>query len=208
MTLRSLSIGQSAGLKTDFYCDPVECKGHVVGLGYGLKTISFAVLILLFTMTVSIQAEDYLVGIRGGTSFENDAGYFRQTDVFVGRNLPWEWDLCFGLSLKPQVEGSAGCLSGGNKDGFVGILGPVIGLHERKFPITLEGGASPTFLSRYNFGEKDLGGRFEFTDHAGLDWHITKYFTVGWRYQHVSNAGIYKHNPGLNLQMLSASYAF
>jgi hypothetical protein len=41
-----------------------------------------------------------------------------------------------------------------------------------------------------------------------LDWHITKDFTVGWRYQHMSNAGIYKHNPGLNLMMLSASYSF
>ena len=38
--------------------------------------------------------------------------------------------------------------------------------------------------------------------------HITKHFTLGWRFQHMSNAGIYKANPGLNQQMLSTSYSF
>jgi lipid A 3-O-deacylase len=146
--------------------------------------------------------------VLGGSSFESDAGYFRQADIFAGRNLPWQWDSYFGLSFKPRVEISAAWLSGGSEDGFVGTLGPAIELRKGKFPVTLEGGVSPTFLSRYNFSEKDLGGRFQFTDHIGLDWHLTKFFTVGWRYQHMSNAGIYNHNPGLNLQMLSTSYNF
>jgi lipid A 3-O-deacylase len=77
-----------------------------------------------------------------------------------------------------------------------------------KLPVTLEGGISLTALSRFEFPDRDLGGWFEFTDHAGLNWHINKQFTVGWRYQHMSNAGFYKRNPGLNLQMLSASYTF
>jgi|HubBroStandDraft_2_1064218.scaffolds.fasta_scaffold371398_1 lipid A 3-O-deacylase len=165
-------------------------------------------LLLLLSMACDVGAQDYLVGVRGGSSFEGNAGYFRQADIFAGGNLPWQWDSYFGLSFKPRVEASAGCLSGGSKDGFVGTLGPVIELREGEFPVTLEGGVSPTLLSRYNFSERNLGGRFEFTDHLGLDWRITKYFTAGWRYQHMSNAGIYKHNPGLNLQMLSASYRF
>jgi hypothetical protein len=165
-------------------------------------------LLLLLSIADRVGAQDYLVGVRGGTSFQSNAGYFRQADVFAGRYLPWQWDSYFGLSFKPRVEASAGWLSGGSEDGFVGTLGPVIELREGKFPVTLEGGVSPTLLSRYNFSDKDLGGRFQFTDHLGLDWHITKDFTVGWRYQHMSNAGIYKHNPGLNLMMLSASYSF
>jgi hypothetical protein len=88
------------------------------------------------------------------------------------------------------------------------MLGLVIELHKGKCPMTLDFGASPTILSRYDFSQRDLGGRFQFTDNLGLDWHISNYFTVGWRFQHMSNAGIYKRNPGLNLQMLSASYKF
>jgi hypothetical protein len=164
--------------------------------------------LLLFSVAGYARAQDYLVGVRAGSSFQSNAGYFREAEVYADRNLPWQWNSYFGLSFKPRVEASAGWLSGGSKDGFVGTLGPVIELREGKFPVTLDGGASPTVLSRYKFNEKDIGGRFEFTDHVGLDWHLTKCFTVGWQYQHMSNAGIYKHNPGLNLQMLSASYGF
>jgi hypothetical protein len=165
-------------------------------------------LLLLLSIAGHVKAQDYLVGVRGGASFESDAGYFRQADVFAGRYLPWQWDSYFGLSFKPRIEASAGWLSGGSEDGFVGTLGPVIELRKGKFPVTLEGGVSPTLLSRYNFNEKDLGGRFQFTDHIGLDWHLTKCFTVGWRYQHMSNAGIAEPNPGLNMEMFSASYSF
>jgi len=155
-----------------------------------------------------MEAEDFLVGARGGTSFEKDAGNFRQVEAFEGVNLPWRCNSGFGLSFQPRVEVSEGCIDGGSEGGFIGTLGPVIELRERRFPVTLDFGVSPTLLSRYNFNQRDLGGRFQFTDHAGLDLHITKYFTVGWRFQHMSNAGIYKRNPGLNLQMLSASYSF
>jgi hypothetical protein len=167
-----------------------------------------ALLLLLLSMADHVGAQDYLIGVRGGASFQSNAGYFRQADVYAGRYLPWQWDSYFGLSFKPRIEASAGWLSGGTQDGFVGTLGPVVELSEGKFPVTIDGGASPTVLSRYNFSERDIGGRFEFSDHIGFDWHLTKGFTVGWRYQHMSNAGIYKHNPGLNLQMLSASYSF
>jgi hypothetical protein len=114
-------------------------------------------LLLLLSILGHVRAQDYLVGVRGGSSFESDAGYFRQADVFAGRNLPWQWDSYLGLSFKPRVEASAGWLSGGQQDGFVGTLGPVIELREGKIPVTLEGGASPTLLSRYNFSERDLG---------------------------------------------------
>jgi hypothetical protein len=159
-------------------------------------------------MTCHTGAQGYLVGVRGGTSFENDAGNFQQADVFTGMYLPWSWGSQNGLNLKPRAEISAGWLDNEGDSGFVGTLGPVVELRWGKFPVTLEGGVSLTGLSRYNFKDRDLGGWFEFTDHVGLDWHVTKNFTLGWRYQHISNAGIYKRNPGLNLQMLSASYAF
>jgi len=164
--------------------------------------------LLLFSIACRSEGQDYLVGIRGGTSFEKETGYFRQVDAFAGINLPWRWNSYSGLYFKPRLEASAGWISGGGGDGFIGTLGPVIELHKGKFPVTLDFGASPTVLSRYDFKQRDLGGWFQFSDHVGLDWHITNYFTVGWRFQHMSNAGIFERNPGLNLQMLSASYSF
>jgi hypothetical protein len=174
----------------------------------GFKILKFTMMFFVLSPAWSGKAQDYLVGVRGGTSLDSHVGYFRQTDIFVDRYLPWEWNSYFGLSFKPRVEASMGWLDGGSQNGVVGTMGPVIELREGKFPVTLEGGVSLSGLSRYDFSQKNLGGWFEFTDHIGLNWHITKCFTVGCRFQHMSNAGIYRHNPGLNLEVLSASYRF
>jgi Lipid A 3-O-deacylase (PagL) len=174
----------------------------LTGIGFGL--FSFFVL----AQACRGEAQDYLVGVRGGATFEGDAGDFQQVDVYAGRYLPWLWGFQNGLNFKPRVEASAGWLHSEGDSGFVGTLGPVIELRIRKFPVTLEGGVSLTALSRSDFPQRNLGGWFEFTDHVGINWHITKQLTIGWRYQHMSNAGIYQRNPGLNQQMLSASYSF
>ena len=174
----------------------------LTGIGFGL----FSLFLVLFACPT--QAQDYVVGVRGGSSFESDAGNFQQVDVFAGRYLPWLWGSTNGVNFKPQVQASAGWLHNNGDSGFVGTLGPDVELRIRKFPITLEGGASLSALSQSDFPERNLGGWFEFTDHIGFNWHINNQFTVGWRFQHMSNAGIYKCNPGLNLQMLSFSYSF
>ena len=170
--------------------------------------LSLSGFLFLNLSTHQIEAQDYLLGVRGGATFEGDPGDFQQVDVFAARDLPWSWGSDDGWNLKPRWEVSGGWLHGAGRAGFVGTTGPVLELGEKKFPVTLEGGISLSALSRYNFPDRDVGGWFEFTDHLGLNWHINKQFTVGWRYQHMSNAGIYRHNPGLNLQMLSASYRF
>jgi lipid A 3-O-deacylase len=163
---------------------------------------------LLIFLCCSAQAQDFLVGVRGGASLDCEPGRFRQVEAFAGWNLPWRWNSYFDLNLLPRLETSAGVLDGGSKAGFDGTLGPVLELRRGNFPLSIEGGASPTLLSRYRFDTRNLGGRFQFTDHIGLDWHFTEHFIAGLRFQHMSNAGIYKHNPGLNLEMLSVAYSF
>ncbi|HUA67270.1 MAG TPA: acyloxyacyl hydrolase [Candidatus Saccharimonadales bacterium] len=179
------------------------------GKGTGLRRMmKFAVTVLLLSLAFHSDAQNYLAGVRGGTSFEKDAGNFQQVDVFAGRYLPWLWGGTNGLNIKPRWEASAGCLHNEGKEAAVGTTGPVFEMRIKNFPLTVEGGVSLSALSRSDFPDRDLGGWFEFTDHAGINWHINKQFTVGWRYQHMSNAGIYAKNPGLNLQMLSATYNF
>lgn len=172
------------------------------------RIITRITVLILLLETHRAIAQEFLVGVRGGTSFERDAGNFQEIDIFASKYLPWLWGSNNGWNLKPRWEASVGCLHNEGWEGFVGSTGPVFELRARKFPMTLEGGVSLTALSQYEFPDRDLGGWFQFTDHVGLNWHITKQFTLGWRFQHTSNAGIYRRNPGLNLQMLSASYAF
>lgn len=170
--------------------------------------IKLAATVLLLLLAFHGEAQNYLAGVRGGTSFESHAGNFQQVDIYAGRYLPWLWGPANGLNFKPRWEASAGWLHDESKEGVVGATGPVIEMRYKNFPLTLEGGVYLSALSQYQFPERDLGGWFEFTDHLGVNWHMRKQFTIGWRYQHMSNAGIYSKNPGLNLQMLSATYNF
>ena len=48
----------------------------------------------------------------------------------------------------------------------------------------------------------------QFTSHAGFGCRIYKQLSAGYRFQHMSNASISRHNPGLDLHMCELSYRF
>ena len=81
-------------------------------------------------------------------------------------------------------------------------------LSYKQFPVTLAVGSNPTALSRSVFGSKDLGIQFQFTTYLGLNWDFAKHFRAGYRYQHTSNAGLDRNNPGLNMHLFGVSYLF
>jgi hypothetical protein len=49
---------------------------------------------------------------------------------------------------------------------------------------------------------------FQFTSHLGVNWDFAPHWRVGYRFQHMSNAGLATPNPGLNLHIFSVSYRF
>jgi hypothetical protein len=177
-----------------------------VPLGRAAKTL--VILFLLFLVVGRGEAENFSAGVRGGFSFENDSHQFTQIEAFGDADLPWHWNFYSDFVFTPRLEVSAGWLGGQNEDAFVGTVGPSVDLSKGKFPVTLIGGASPTVLSRYRFGTVDFGDRLQFTDSIGLNWHIAEHFSAMCRFQHMSNAGISSHNPGLNLLMFSGNYSF
>jgi lipid A 3-O-deacylase len=73
--------------------------------------------------------------------------------------------------------------------------------------VYLEAGVGPTVLSRSRFAERNLGTRLQFGSHFGVGMHLGAH-RFGLRYSHFSNADIAKDNPGLDLVVLSYSYAF
>jgi lipid A 3-O-deacylase len=66
----------------------------------------------------------------------------------------------------------------------------------------IEAGISPTFITRHAFKSNELGGLFNFTSYAGIYFSPLKSLTAGYRFQHMSNAGLYRPNPGVNLHIL------
>jgi hypothetical protein len=87
-------------------------------------------------------------------------------------------------------------------------VGPGLTLLSPAKTLSLLAGINPTVISEDAIGDEDLGGPLQFTSHIGLSYTVQQRFSIGYRFQHMSNAGIYSSNPGVNMHMLEIGYHF
>ncbi len=157
------------------------------------------------------RADDFRIesfGARGGFSFANTGNRISEAEGFLDFNLPWKWDLGKDWSLQTKLNLACGWIGGGNDNAVQGSVGPAVQLFPPNFPLNLEAGSSATGMSQKVFGDENLGTYFQFTTYIGVNWDITKHIRLGYRFQHISNAGMSQHNPGINMNMLALSYVF
>ncbi len=174
------------------------------------KTTRSTLLLALGLITAGTSsADDSLIfGFRGGFSEKSVSGEnFQQYELFVDYKLPWNWQWS-GWQLDTRLEGTAGALNGANETGFVGSIGPALSFSHTSLPLFLDLGVSPTVLSRSTFKNANLGGNFQFTDYVGIRFKPSETMEIGYRFQHMSNAGIKEPNPGLNMNMFQLGYHF
>jgi len=71
-----------------------------------------------------------------------------------------------------------------------------------------EFGVHPTWLTRTVFNGRYVGGNFHFTSTIGLGAYLGRQrkTSVLFRYQHTSNAGMERNNPGFNMIGITLSY--
>jgi len=148
------------------------------------------------------------IGVRGGVNDDRNDEDFEQYEGFTIWSLPWahRWD--FGWTLGTYFEANAGVLNGGGTSAFVGALGPGLYLTRLEGIVEISIGINPTIISKHKLGDENLGGPIQFTTHVGLNFIFTNHVHIGYRLQHMSNAVIYKHNPGLNTHMIELGYRF
>jgi lipid A 3-O-deacylase len=178
-------------------------------LGYSLRGL----LASLFVVAAGTgRAQHFIpesIGVRGGAAFSlSQSGEFYQTEAFADWNLPWKLESESGWFLQTKLTLSAGWLGGNGINAAEGTLAPALGVGKRHFPVWLEGGIGPTWISEYQFSSANFGEQLQFTSFLGVNVDITSHWRFGYRFQHMSNAGLAKSNPGLNLNMLALSYAF
>ena len=148
------------------------------------------------------------VGMRFGFHPYGDVQDFYAADIFANWTLPWGWDLNPVWHLQSRLDASAGWLGENGADAAVFSLGPTFCLSCYNLPLSFEIGASPTALTRTEFPGKDLGFPVQFTSHVALNLNLSSHVRLTYRFQHMSNGGIAKPNPGLNFQMFGVSYLF
>lgn len=100
-----------------------------------------------------------------------------------------------------RIYATAAAVTGGRDVAYLASLGPTLGVRLLGGRVTADGGSSVAFLSNHWLGGRDFGGPIEFVSHAGFDVRLSHGLAVGYRIQHMSNAGLYDRNPGLNMHL-------
>ncbi len=166
--------------------------------------------IVIFSVTTA-SAEDTgwnALGLRAGIDDGRNDEDLTQFEAFALYDLPWNWKLGSDWQLAPVVEMNAGALHGGGDTAFVGSVGPAISVLSPAKTFALLAGINPTVISEDNIGDEELGGPLQFTSHIGLSYTMQQRLIFGYRFQHMSNAGIYSANPGVNMHMLEIGFRF
>jgi hypothetical protein len=147
-------------------------------------------------------------GGRFGLPARHGSEGFYFAEAFLNCNLPVCWELGKDFNLRTRIDFTAGWLGRNADDAATSSVGPTFVLSCRGMPVSLEAGSSSTLISRHEFGDKDLGALHQFTTHIGLDWDFAPRWRLGYRFQHLSNAGVAKPNPGLSFHAFAFSYVF
>ena len=172
-------------------------------------TLIATVLIVWGVLSSDVLALDVrMFGFRGGISDNHNDEDFEQYDGFAAWNLPWSWDWPAAGSLTAYIEAHAGLLKGGGESALVGSIGPGIYFTGLQDKISIYLGVNPTVISKHKLGDEDLGGPLQFNSHIDIDFNFVRHFTIGYRFQHMSNLVFYDPNPGLNLHMIEIGYQF
>ncbi len=164
-------------------------------------------LCLVFPLSGLAQPTMVELGLRGGMDGTSVQENYSVGEVYYLHNLPWRTELSPDVTLSTRLDTGVGYLEAASRSGAwvaVGVdavLGMAGGLVE------LEAGFRPTWLSRHEFGEDDFGGAVQFSSHAGAALNLER-VVLNYRYQHISNAGLYEENRGINLHLFGIGVRF
>ena len=172
-----------------------------------LAWMVFSMVLLLPMAALAEGGPAWEIGARGGMEATGSDEQYQVGELYLLRNLPWRAETTLG-SVLTRLDLSASYLEGADDDeGFlVGVGGNLVWLPGNG-PVELEVGFRPAWLSDDVYDEDDYGGALQFLSHAGVALRLDR-FVIGYRYQHMSNAGIYNENDGLNLHLFGLGGRF
>jgi hypothetical protein len=158
----------------------------------------------------SADAEEFEwsdIGLRVGIDGENRVEV-NSYELIANLDSPWSWAPNDHFEVDLGVEFGLGALDGEGETGLLVHVGPSVEVEFANFPLEFVLSSGPAMLSEHRFDNLDLGGSFQFMSAVGFDYDFSEVWTLGYRYLHISNAGLHRENPGMNLHALNLAYAF
>ena len=154
------------------------------------------------------KIEKNAIGIRLGISNFNEED-FLSYELFGLYGLPWYWKVGRNKNwiIQTMLSYSVGVLTQSDDSGFLATIGPVILLNHTPTGLIFDLGSGIALLSDEKIGNHDFGGSFQLTAHAGISYRVFQNIAVGYRFFHISDAGI-NNGKGLNRHLLELSHRF
>lgn len=186
-----------------------------------MKKLKYAIAAAALAFSSAAFAVDFAVD---GVSFEYGKSDSSNSNVWLYRaGLQWDWKKKWfdagGWHLGGYWDLSLGYWDNNSRlkthSGIADIgLTPVFRFQQGNyagFSPYVEAGIGFHFLSATSVGpERKFGSSFQFGDHlgAGLRFGDKGRYDLGYRYQHLSNAGIKGPNQGINFHQVRLQYWF
>ncbi len=155
------------------------------------------------------------VGFRGGFNSNiirippSEKEDFTQFDIFAQVGLPGGATFDSGWLFGWRLNGSMGFLRGAGDTGFISTVVPGILFRKPEWRLTIDGGVGAAFVSREHYGSQDLGGPIQIVAEVGVTYDVTDRVGLGWRFHHISDAGIWgSKNRGVDVNLFEISYKF
>ena len=155
-----------------------------------------------------IGIEAIVIGARAGINDKRNEERFTKYEFFLNYTLPWVWRSKSGWILATKIDLTTAVLHAAGTTGFLGSLGPALTVTKQGGRLAVELGISPAYLGEDIYGQEDLSGHIQFLTHGGVTLRMIRSLSIGYEFQHISNADIQQPNPGLNMHNIQISYSF
>ena len=145
-------------------------------------------------------------GLRGGMEDAGTEENYRAGELYLLRALPWQGSVAGG-TLATRFDLGVGMLEAiGDRGAWLAAGGDLV-WRPGEWPVELEVGFRPLWLIDHRYGQDDFGGDMQFASHVGLSLRINP-LVMSYRFMHLSNAGLYDENGGLNLHLFGVGMRF
>ncbi|MDA0989994.1 MAG: acyloxyacyl hydrolase [Verrucomicrobia bacterium] len=187
---------------------------------FNLRRQAFMGAALLLSLTVSVQARGshgwFKIGGMASVADLEEESEFTQFLAFVSYELPYGQRLEDNWWFFCHWDVAAGVISDSVNESFIGSMGPRLGYTKGWFVFDI--GTRLTYVDHMDLGvndfnprsmtNRDLDGPIHFQSHIRLGAILFDKLEIGGRLQHMSNAGMYDRNPGLDLILIDAAWRF
>ena len=180
-----------------------------------MKTYSTKILtaIMIFSLGITMLtgsfAQQVQYGVRIGV---NDTHNKKDLDLSVYEiylhTVPPIYSIVDNIydPLNISFETALGVIRDKTNSTLLFSMGPTLKLFNYKNIVSFSTGLKPSLMTNHVFKNFDLGGTFNFKSNVALIISPNKKINLGYRFEHISNAGLYEKNPGVNFHYVEVVY--